>query len=233
MQNALLLLLPLSALLQDAEGKSWQIPEAVSTPAARLALAGRLAKLSVFPLLAIIIIAGFQMARFQNPFETGYEYIYVARSDFLAQRAKDYGLFSLHFLPENLFRTLFAFPIFEIDGWHVQKIIGDARGNSLLFSQPILLALLFVRKGIVTAQAKSFLIVSLLLTLPVLFYHNPGIKAPGYMRLSLDYLPLWIATLAVFARHVPRSRFVLGVAIISAIWSTLYGIALLKIGASG
>lgn len=230
MQNALLLLLPLSLILQDPEGKEWQVSEAVSTPATRMALAGRVARLFVFPLLAVIIIAGFQMAKFQNPLETGYEYIYVGRSDFLAQRAKDYGLFSLHFLPENLFRTLFAFPIFEIDGWGIQRIIGDPRGNSILFSQPILLTIFFLRNSVVTARAKSFLLVSLLLTIPVLFYHNPGIKAPGYMRLSLDYLPLWIATIAVFARYAPRSRFVLWASVVSAIWSTLYGIALLKIG---
>lgn len=232
-QNVLLLLLPLSLTLQDPEGNVWQIREAVSTPAARLALIGRAAKLLVFPLIAFIIIAGFQMARFHNPLEAGYEYLYVGRSDYLAQRAHDYGLFSLHFLPENLFRTLFAFPIFEIDGWRVQRIIGDPRGNSILFSQPILLTLLFLREGIRTARAKSFLFVSLLLTLPVLLYHNPGIKAPGYIRLSLDYLPLWIATAAVFARNTSRSRFVLCAAVISAIWSILYGIALLKIGTSG
>ena len=230
MQNALLVLLPLSLILQDSEGRAWQISEAVSTPAARMALAGRVARLFVFPLLAVIIIAGFQMAKFQNPLETGYEYIYVGRSDFLAQRAKDYGLFSLHFLPENLFRTLFAFPIFEIDGWGIQRIIGDPKGNSILFSQPILLTIFFLRNSLVTARAKSFLFVSLLLTIPVLFYHNPGIKAPGYMRLSLDYLPLWIATIAVFARYMPKSRFVLWASVVSAIWSTLYGVALLKMG---
>lgn len=233
MQNVLLLLLPLSFLLQDSEGNAWQIREAVSTPAARLALARQVAKLFLFPLLAAIIIAGFQMARFHNPLDTGYEYLYAGRSDYLAQRAKDYGLFSLHFLPENLFRTLFAFPIFEIDGWRVQRILGDPKGNSILFSQPILLTIFFLRGSWVTPRAKSFLFVSLLLTIPVLLYHNPGIKAPGYMRLSLDYLPLWIATIAVFAKYTLRSRFVLCASVISAVWSVLYGIALLKIGVSG
>jgi hypothetical protein len=231
-QNALLLFLPLSLLVQDPEGRSWQLSEAVATPAARRALAGRVTKLFLFPLLAAIILAGFQMARFQNPFETGYAYIYVGRTDYLAQRASDYGLFSLHFLPENLYRTFLAFPIFEIEGWRLTKIIGDPRGNSILFSQPILLTILFLREGLVTARAKSFLFVSLLLAIPVWLYHNPGITAPGYMRLSLDYLPLWVATVAVFASYASRSRSVLWAAIVSAIWSILYGIALLRIGIS-
>lgn len=227
MQNALLFFLPLSLILQDVEGRSWQISEAFSTPAARLALASQVAKLFVFPLLAGIIIAGFQVARFQNPFETGYAYIYVGRTDYLAQRASEYGLFSLHFLPENLYRTFFAFPIFEIDGWRITKIIGDPRGNSLLFSQPILLIIFFLRKSLATARAKSFLFVSLLLAIPVWLYHNPGITAPGYMRYSLDYLPLWIATIAVFASYAPRSRYVLWASVIAAIWAILYGIVLL------
>lgn len=227
-QYALLLFLPLSLILQDVEGRLSQISKALSTPVTRLALAKQVAKLFVFPLLAVIIIAVFQLARFQNPFETGYAYIYVGRTDYLAQRAIDYGLFSLHFLPENLYRTFFAFPIFEIDGWRIVKFIGDPRGNSLLFSQPILLTILFLRESLATARAKSFLFVSLLLAIPAWFYHNPGFYAPGYMRLSLDYLPLWIATVAVFASYAPKSRYVLGLSVIATVLSILYGIIPLK-----
>jgi hypothetical protein len=232
MQYALLLFLPLTLILQDAEGRSWRISEAFSTPADRLILAGRVAKLFVFPLLAVIIIAGFQMARFQNPFETGYAYIYSGRTDYLAQRASEHGLFSLYFLPENLYRTFLAFPIFEINGWGIDEIIGDPRGNSILFSQPILLTIIFFRESLVAARVQSFLFVSILLGVPVWLYHNPGISAAGYMRLSLDYLPLWIGTVAVFARYAPRSRHVLWASFGLALWSVLYGIALLTLKVS-
>lgn len=229
LQNTLLLALPLLLLLQDPDGKSWRFSECFSTPAARTKVAIQVAKLVIFPLLALLVIAGFQMARFQNPFETGYAYIYVGRTDYLAQRATAYGLFSLHFLPENLYQTALAFPALKFDGLRLVKIIADPKGNSLLFSQPILLLLIVLSKSLSNVRAQSYLFVSVLIAVPVWLYHNPGLTAPGYMRYSLDYLPLWLATIAVFARYVPKSRFVMYASIFFAVWSILYGIALLNI----
>lgn len=231
LQNTLLLALPLLLLLQDSDGKSWRFSDRFSTPAARSELAVQVAKLCIFPLLALLVIAGFQMARFQNPLETGYAYIYVGRDDYLSQRVASYGIFSLHFLPENLYRTVLAFPELKFDGLRLVKIIGDPRGNSLLFSQPILLLLIVLSKSLSNARAKSFLFASLLLAIPVWLYHNPGMTAHGYMRYSLDYLPLWLASIAVFARYAPRSRFVMYAAVVCTVWSIFYGIALLNIRA--
>ena len=229
LQNALLLFLPLSILLQDSEGKAWQFSSCFSTPVARTKLAVQITKLLIFPTLALLIIAGFQMARFQNPFETGYAYIYIDRSDYLAQRAATYGLFSVHFLSENLYQTVLALPTFKFEGLHLVKIIADPKGNSLLFSQPILLLLILLSKSLSNARAQSYLFASVLLAIPVWLYHNPGLTAPGYMRYSLDYLPLWLATLAVFARYVPKSGLVIYASVISAAWAIFYGVALLKI----
>lgn len=231
LQNVVLLFLPLSMLVQDAAGESWRLSDRVSTPAAQRKLAVQVMKLFIFPLLAFLVIAGFQMARFQNPFETGYAYIYIGGSNYLAQRANTYGLFSLHFLPDNLYQTVLAFPTLKFDGLRLVKIIGDPKGNSLLFSQPILLLLILLSKNVSSsARAQAFLFESVLIAIPVLLYHNPGLTAPGYMRYSLDYLPLWLATIAVFARDIPKPRFVTYASMIFAVWSILYGIALLKIG---
>jgi hypothetical protein len=229
LQNTLLVALPLLLLLQDHDGTSWRFSERFSTPVERTKLAVQAAKLLIFPLLALIVIGGFQMARFQNPLETGYAYIYVDRTDYLAQRAATYGLFSLHFLPENLYQTVLAFPTLKFDGLRLVKIIGDPKGNSLLFSQPILLLLIVLGKSLSKARVKSYLFVCLLLAAPVWLYHNPGLTAHGYMRYSLDYLPLWLATIAVFASYAPKSRFVTYISIFFAIWSILYGIALLNV----
>ncbi len=231
-QNLLLLFLPLSMLLQNADGRSWRVSESLSTPAARKALALQAAKLLVFPLLAVIIITGFQTARFHDPFENGYAAIYAGRDDYLAQRAHTHGLFAWHFLPENLYRTLAAIPKFELDDGRIVDIIGDPRGNSLLFTQPILLLLPLLWRGLKNARAQSFAIASLLLAAPVWLYHNPGFFAPGYMRLSLDYLPLWIATLAVCARYAPKSKYLIWPALLWAAWAIGYGILFLRIGVS-
>lgn len=172
------------------------------------------------------------MARFHNPLETGYARLYDGRSDYLAQRAHDHGLFSLHFLPENLFRMICAFPKFEFEGWRIQRIVGDPRGNSLLFSQPILLVVPFLWRSLKAARAQSFLFMSLLLAVPVWLYHNPGFYAPGYMRLSLDYLVLWLATIAVLGRYVSRSKCLPWGSVGLTALSVWYGIALLTIGIS-
>ena len=231
-QNLLLLFLPLSMLLQNADGRSWRVSESLSTPAARKALALQAAKLLVFPLLAMIIITGFQIARFHNPFESGYASIYAGRDDYLAQRANTYGLFSWHFLPENLYRTLGAIPKFELDGGRIVEIIGDPRGNSLLFTQPILLLIPLLWRGLKNARAQSFAASALLLAIPVWLYHNPGFFAPGYMRLSLDYLPLWIALMAVCARYTPKSKYLIWPALLLTVWAIGYGILFLRIGVS-
>lgn len=231
-QNVLLLFLPVSQLLQDASGNSWQLYEAFSTHSKRKILAGRIAKLLVFPLLATLIIMGFQMAKFNNPLETGYAFLYEGRDDFLAQRASDYGLYALRFLGENLYQTLFAFPRFEFNGWRITKILGDPNGNSLLFSQPILIIGLFIVGSLTNARAQSFLFMALLITAPVLLYHNPGLYAPGYMRLSLDYCFLWIAAIAVCAGYVKKPRIISCASVILAIWAVVYGIALLVVEVS-
>jgi hypothetical protein len=226
-QNVLLLTLPLSYLFQDSDKESWQITEAISNPASRKRLIEYTMKLMVFPLLAILIIIGFQTARFGDPFKSGYISIYEGRNDYLAQRADQHGLFSLRYLPENLFRTLCAIPKFNFQGMRLTEIIADPRGNSLLFTQPILLMGLFLWPGLKNAQAQAFLLTSLLLAIPVWLYHNPGFYAPGYMRLSLDYLFLWIATLAVMTRHSDRLTALRRGLFILAGFSVLYGRALL------
>ena len=223
----MLLFLPLAMLFQDSEGQSWQIRQNFSSRQDFKRLGNKLLFLLAFPILAIVIIIGFQVARFHSPFENGYMYIYEGRTDFLAKRATEYGLMSLHYLPENLYRTFCASPQIEFDGWRVSNIEGHPWGNSLLFSQPILLMLLLLWLSLKSARVQSFLMVSLLLAIPVWLYHNPGYYAPGYMRLSLDYLPLWIATIAVAAKYYPDAKRVLLFSIPLAAFAVWYGYKLM------
>lgn len=231
-QNILLLILPLSQLLQDVKGDAWHIKSALASPPVRKKLMVHIATLLVVPVLAALTIAAFQMARFGNPLETGYMYLYQGRDDVISQNAKEHGLYSIQFLGSNVRQTLFAFPRLRFAGWQITEIIGDARGNSLLYSQPILLTGCLMLKSHRKARVHSFLILSMLMTIPVLLYHNPGYYAPGYMRLSLDYLPLWISTLAVASRETEHGK-VLGIpTLLCALWAVLYGLALLTVQVS-
>jgi len=152
--------------------------------------------LGVMPALALATVMTFQTIRFGSPIETGYGLIYEGRTDYLALRAREHGIMSIRFLPENLYRTFLAAPEIQLQGPSILSVKGDPRGNALLFSQPILLLFLFASKGVRRARVQAFLLASLILALPVWLYHNPGVHAPGYMRYSLDYVFVWAATLA-------------------------------------
>lgn len=216
-QNLLLALLPVSALLGWVDADEPLPPRPV-------------ARLLVFPLLAVGLILAFQGARFGNPLENGYRFLYEGRGDELARRFAAHGLFSWRFLPENLARTLWAWPTLGWDGWRLAAIAGDPRGNSLLFSQPILLLLPWLGAGWREARARVLLAAALLVTLPALLYHNPGIHAPGYMRLSLDYLPLWLAAGAAAAGARPPGRLRVGLMVVAAGFAAAYGVAVIRLG---
>lgn len=229
-QSILLLIVPVSLLFQEPDGRSWVIRARVGPPLERKALARDLARLLAGPAVAALIVAGFQLARFHNPFETGYIYIYEGRTDYLAERAHHYGLWSLHFLPENLWRTLFAMPSIQFSGPRISNVVGDPLGNSLLFSQPVLLMAIMAWRGAARARVQAFALAALALALPVWTYHNPGLDAPGYMRYSLDYLPMWVATMAVASRHLPQRVSWQLVAALLCVWSIYYGCSLIILG---
>jgi len=255
-QHVLLVLLPLGCLLQDEN--TWAIRRVLRDSSLRRNLAQELVHLLLFPALAVLIIFGFQAFRFGNPLTSGYELIYVGRTDVLAERARTYGIFSLHFVPENLYRTFLALPTFSFDGRWRLSVVGDPRGNSLLLSQPLLLLFPLlepIRKtvqaaslcrlyrrigmrrlrfsdrhllpGLRTARAQNYLLSALALAVPVWLYHNPGYHAPGYMRLSLDYLPLWVAALAASMRALPHKRYLSYALLLCALWAVIYAQLLL------
>jgi hypothetical protein len=220
-QHFLLLLLPILMLLQDNDGVYWRVRQLLSDPTMRSQIIKKLGLLFLIPILVSIVILGFQAARFGNAFETGYKYLYEGRTDYLASRAKMYGLFSTHFLFENIYRTFFAFPKIELAGYRI--VVGtDPLGNSLIFSQAILLTFMFLLRGLRAARGQSFILTSLAMAIPVWLYHNPGLRAPGYMRLSLDYLALWLATLAVCVRYTRLSNTVRFASVFLAGWAVLY-----------
>jgi len=217
-QSALMLALPLALLMQDGRGEGWL------SPAVRPGR--RVAALLAYPVLAVLVVAGFQYARFGSPFETGYGLIYAGRSDVLALRAAEHGLMSLYFLPENLWRTFLALPWPRFEDGAFAGLALDDRGNSLLFSQPALLLGVAAWGARRSARMQAFAFVGLLMSLPVLLHHNPGWYAPGYMRLALDYLPMWIAATAVALAAV-RSRRTSWAATACALFAVAYGLYLL------
>lgn len=227
LQALLVLLLPTLLLLQDGEGKSWRIREKLLNADERMRLFRRLLLLGVIPLLAVLLVHWLNYLKFGNPLETGYMKIYEERDDYLAARAHEHGLMSLHFLPENLFRHFVSTPEVEFNGWFDVRVDGDARGNGILFSMPLLFAFLLLAGQVwKNPRIQAVFLTTLLVSLPVLLYHNPGYNAPGYSRYSLDYLPLLFFLLALCFGQASRWKGVSFAAIPAAIWAVGYTLML-------
>ncbi|MEB3356095.1 MAG: hypothetical protein VKK04_05165 [Synechococcales bacterium] len=221
-QYVLLLLLPVLLLLQDDEGQRWDLKANLGNPSQRRELLKKIGCLVIAPALALLLILGFQAARFNNPLENGYLLAYEGREDYIADRAQDHGILSEYFLPENLYRTFWAAPELDFDGWEIEGVKGDRRGNSLIFSQPILLMALLIWPSLRNPRVQAWAIASLVLALPVWLYHNPGVYAPGYMRLSLDYIMLWAGALAVGVQRATVPRPLLWLTVPAALWAMFY-----------
>jgi hypothetical protein len=229
-QNLLLMAIPMLLLFQSESGDRWRVKERLATAENRRAAFRDLVALCAGPSIAVAALCLVNYVRFENPFENGYAYIYEGRVDFLAVRAREMGVWSLAFLKENVWRTLFTLPAVHFEGARIVRIEGDPLGNSLLFSQPILLLAAFAGTALFKPRTLAFLFGAALMALPVLTYHNPGLYAVGYMRYSLDYLFVLVAAIAVaLGREAPQVRGWTVAAWLSAAWAVYYCVALLTV----
>jgi hypothetical protein len=154
----------------------------------------------VFVLLSLV----YNYLRFGNPLDTGYGYIvYIG---VLKERVQQFGVFSLRYLPFNLYSVL-------IKGFNIQfigKSYMDVRdmdlwGTSLLSASPFLVAS-------VKASWPKILKISAWLTIAIilvgqLLYHNNGFHQINTTRFTLDFLPILILLTALGAKHVPKWLF--------------------------
>ncbi len=147
---------------------------------------GVLARFSVPIVLAGAGFMAFNMARFGNPFESGYSHLLL--SGFLAQRVAQYGLFSLHYLPFNL---LYMF----LQGWHatiggpdkLHYLSVDPFGTSLIVASPFLVAAAWA-EGQRWVKWAAWLGIAAALGVMMLYYNN-GMAQTNVQRFSLDIMP--------------------------------------------
>lgn len=131
------------------------------------------------------------LARFDDPFETGYQYLTVAWQ----ARMKKWGLFHYHYLPRNLGVLLTMLP------WPEKGAVPfriNVHGLALWFTTPLYLWLLWpkLKPSILWALWAAVAAVAL----PTLFYQNTGWAQFGY-RFSNDYAVFLFALLAIGGRR--------------------------------
>lgn len=149
---------------------------------------------------AIAVYLVYNLARFGNPLDTGYELLRLRNSgSFMDNRLVAHGTFSLTYLVQNLFYLLFQGFHAEFSGPQMTQLTGlDVFGTSLLAASPWLFALVLIRfdRNVAIAVATALLIGGI-----TLFYHSNGYTQYNAQRYALDWLPLLFVFLpAVFAR---------------------------------
>ena len=147
-------------------------------------------------------------ARFGSPFDTGYAYIH--HMDFLADRARAYGLFHPVYLPHNLAHMF-------LQGFHIE-FVGpmklaprelDPFGTSLTMASPFLATALFARNLGPVGRA-AWVSVLLMLGSALLYYNNGWVQV-NCQRFSLDFMPLLIWLQALGTREVDGRLWKAGV----------------------
>lgn len=125
-------------------------------------------------LLLIAVPAVLNTLKFGSPLKTGYMEIYVDRDTEIATRAREHGLFSPVFLPENLYWMNLGFPSFE-------EHRGQLRWKPNLWSTGIwwttpLLVYLFVDiRRIWSKRENRWLLASVgVIYFALMMFHNPG-----------------------------------------------------------
>jgi hypothetical protein len=149
-------------------------------------------------------------ARFGEVTEFGHNYLAVRQQ----LDVEKYGLFSLHYLPRNLFA---AFALLPDVSAHTPYVRISGHGLAMWITTPPLLLLLAPRpRGVFQ---RGLWITAASVAVWTLLYQNTGWFQFGY-RFSLDYLVFLILLLAVDAR--PLTRFVRGLVVL-AIVINLFG----------
>ena len=155
-----------------------------------------LVSLLVPVLASFCLLAAYNYARFNNPFEQGYSVCALGDPNdgtvnaLEANRAL--GLFSPIHLPANLYHMLLAGPqpVFGEGGSHILEFPYfklNPWGMSIFMTSPWLIYLFFLsyRDGF---SKRSWLAI-VLIALPIIFYYGIGYVQFGY-RYALDFMPL-------------------------------------------
>jgi hypothetical protein len=157
--------------------------------------------------------------KFDDPFQSGYVLIYEGREEgWFAQRALTHGVFSPHFIGENLWYMNLAPPDVR---WTRHGLIpqNDPMGVSIWITCPLLLfVFLGARDWFGDPSRRGLMLASAGIIAVLMVYHSTGADQPGYYRYALDYVPVW---LLVIAPHVaaPARR---GWTLAAIAWSTAY-----------
>ncbi len=171
---------------------------------------------------------GLNVLRFGNPLDTGYGRL--ALQGFLRTRFETYGLFSIRYLPVNLYYLLIeGFHLEFTDPMHMGGMRRYPFGVSLLSASPFVVLSLRARwKPHLLAAAWVSILLGMI---PSLMYYNNGWVQFGGQRFALDYLPMLMLLVALGAERSP-SWLYRGMTIYALVLNVLGLVVLPRLGAA-
>lgn len=177
-------------------------------------------------LVAGLLLAGYNMARFDSPLDFGYDHLNDAEN--IRERRLEYGQFHPAFFPDNLYiatiKPLELKPACLTDD-DCGVFDADLEGAGLLWTSPALLVLFAAWHSTQEEKRRVIVlaVVPLVALLPSLFYHNNGSAQFGY-RFALDAMPFLILLMAHGVRRTPiwLLAFLVSLSIGINIWGTLW-----------
>lgn len=170
-----------------------------------------LAKWAAGPIVAIAILAAYNVARFGSAMDFGYDRMLLTDEGLRLMNA--YGQFHPAFIPRNAF-WFFLAPPWPSTGGTAAWLAYDPRGMSLFFATPAaVFAFAAFRRAAGRRVAIDAAIAAGLCLVPLLAYFNTGYWQFGH-RFSMDYLPMLM--ILVLAGMGPRpGRLAWGLAALS------------------
>lgn len=162
----------------------------------------RLIGLSIGPLAAIGLLAAYNQARFNSPWDFAYDRMLLTGEG--ARLMEMHGQFSIAYVGRNLF-WFFAAPPWLIEPHRFPWIGFDPRGLSLFIASPIFLPALYaVFRKLREPVVRSAGISAVLALVPLLLYFNTGYWQFGH-RFSMDYWPMLLVLTLIGIRALSRT----------------------------
>ncbi len=148
-----------------------------------------IAKLSIIPVICLILLFSYNYARFNNSLDPGYR-AQILTTGFMNDK-DNYGLFNLKYLPRGIYYSLVNMPqpIFnsETHLLNFPYIKADPWGMSIFLTSPYLLYLFFIK-------IKNRKTIFLLITSTIIWMIISSSFFIGYIqfgfRYALDFMPL-------------------------------------------
>lgn len=174
--------------------------------------------------MVIVIYGSLNYMKFGNPLESGYRLIYAGRSadDPLVRAVETHGLFSSHYVPQNLYYANVGFPQWQrvsVGGEFQYYLRPNHLGTGIWWTTPLLVMLFVDFKRIGRDPLRWPWLVSVGLVLAVLMcFHNTGFDQRGFNRFSLDYVPVLVALVVPGLCRGRRRWVALGM----IAWSMIY-----------